>query len=61
MNECKKWFEKAIALDEGVVQRATMDDPHLKRLWDSMGGTLWKRTEWSFVNTSEHLTNVLRD
>jgi len=45
LDECKAWFMKAIAMDERTVQRAAIDDPDLKPLWDSMGGTIWKRTE----------------
>jgi hypothetical protein len=34
-----------MAIDERTVQRMAIDDPDLKPLWDSMSGTLWKRTE----------------
>jgi len=44
LDECQAWFRKAMAIDEQTVKRAAIDDPDLKPLWDSMGGTLWKRT-----------------
>ena len=45
MDECREWLKRAMAIDEHAVKRAAIDDPDLKPLWDSMGGTLWKRTE----------------
>jgi tetratricopeptide (TPR) repeat protein len=45
LEECKEWFKKAIVMDEKTVQRMALDDPDLKPLWDSMSGTIWKRTE----------------
>jgi hypothetical protein len=33
------------AIDEQTMKRAAIDDPDLKPLWESMGGTLWKRAE----------------
>ena len=45
MEECEAWFKKAMALDKLAVQRAAIDDPDLKPLWDSMSGTLWRRSE----------------
>jgi hypothetical protein len=35
---------QAMAIDEPTVKRAAIDDPDLKPLWDSMSGTIWKRT-----------------
>lgn len=35
---------KAMAIDEQTVKPAAIDDPDLKPLRDSMGGTSWKRT-----------------
>jgi len=35
----------AMNIDENTVKRAAIDDPDLQPLWDSMGGTSWKRTE----------------
>lgn len=29
----------------GSVKRAAIDDSNLKPLWESMGGTLWNRTQ----------------
>jgi hypothetical protein len=31
-------------VDEHTVKRVALDDPDLKPLWDSMSGTLWKRS-----------------
>lgn len=45
LDECQAWFKKAMAIDEHTVKRAALDDPDLKPLWDSMGGTLWKLME----------------
>ena len=45
LDECKWWFKKAMAIDEQNVKREAIDDPDLKPLWDSMGGTVWKRSE----------------
>jgi hypothetical protein len=44
LEESKKWFEMAMNIDEKTVKQTAIDDPDLKPLWDSMGGTLWKRT-----------------
>jgi tetratricopeptide (TPR) repeat protein len=41
--EAEKWIKKAMLIDEKIVQRLAIDDPDLLPLWDSMGGTLWKR------------------
>jgi len=41
---CRVWFKRPMALDKGNVQHAALDDPDLKPLWDSMSGTMWKRT-----------------
>jgi tetratricopeptide (TPR) repeat protein len=45
LEECKKWFKKAMAIDEQTVRESAVDDPDLKPLWDSMSGTVWKKTE----------------
>lgn len=45
LEDCRSWFQKAMAIDEDAVKRAAVDDPDLKPLWDSMSGTLWKRCE----------------
>jgi hypothetical protein len=44
LEESGKRFKKALAVHAQAVQRAAVDDPDLKPLWDSMGGTFWKRT-----------------
>jgi tetratricopeptide (TPR) repeat protein len=45
LGECKEWFEKAMAIDEQTVKRLAIDDPDLKPLWDTLGGTVWKRNQ----------------
>jgi len=45
MEECKTWLKMAMNIDEKRVRRAAVDDPDLKPLWDSLGGTWWKREE----------------
>ena len=44
LDECEEWFKKAMTIDKQTVRQAAVDDPDLKPLWDSMGGTSWKRT-----------------
>jgi hypothetical protein len=39
-----KWFRRAMVLNEDEVKRIALDDPDVKPLWDSMSGTIWKRT-----------------
>ena len=45
LDQCQEWFKKAMAIDEHTVKRASIDDPDLKPLWDSMSGTPGKGTE----------------
>ena len=45
LDECEEWFKKAMAIDEHQVKRAAIDDPDLKPLWDSMGGSYGKKGE----------------
>ena len=33
-----------MAVDEQTVKRLAIDDPDLQPLWDSMSGTMWKKT-----------------
>ena len=44
LDECTEWFKRAMAIDERAVQLTAIDDPDLQPLWDSMSGTIWKRT-----------------
>jgi tetratricopeptide (TPR) repeat protein len=41
--EAEKWLKKAMAIDDKTVRRLANDDPDLQPLWDSLGGTPWKR------------------
>ena len=45
LEECRAWLQKAMALDERTVTRAVVEDPDLKPLWDSLGGTPGKQAE----------------
>jgi tetratricopeptide (TPR) repeat protein len=45
LDESQAWLKKAIAIGEQPVKHAAIDDPDLLPLWDSMSGTLWKRSE----------------
>jgi len=42
--EAEKWFKRAMTIDEKTVKQTAIDDPDLIPLWDSMSGTLWKKT-----------------
>jgi tetratricopeptide (TPR) repeat protein len=44
LNESQDWLKKAVAINEQPVKRAAIDDPDLLPLWDSMSGTLWKKS-----------------
>ena len=44
LDEAETWLKKAMAIDGETVKRAAIDDPDLLPLWDSMSGTLWKRS-----------------
>jgi tetratricopeptide (TPR) repeat protein len=39
-DEAQEWFKKALLIDDKAVQRAGIDDPDLKPLWDSMSTTI---------------------
>ena len=45
LEAAREWYKQAMAIDEKAVQRTAIDDPDLKPLWDSMGGSIWKRAE----------------
>jgi tetratricopeptide (TPR) repeat protein len=38
LDECQRWFKKAMAIDEFSVQRAAVDDPDLKSLREAKNG-----------------------
>lgn len=40
LEEAGDWLKKAIAVDKEAVQKAALDDPDLKPLWDSFGNKL---------------------
>ena len=43
VDEAREWFKKAMAINEKAAKAEALDDPDLKPLWDSMGGTIWKK------------------
>ncbi len=45
LDDCQKWLKRAILIDERTVQKAAIDDPDLKPLWDNMSTTIWKRKQ----------------
>ena len=45
LEEGKAWFKQAMGIDEHTVKELAIDDSDLRPLWDSMSGTLWKRTD----------------
>jgi tetratricopeptide (TPR) repeat protein len=42
-DEAQKWLKQAVVVDEETVREAATEDKDLKPLWDSLGGTMWKR------------------
>ena len=42
-DEALKWLKRAMAVDQKTVQLAAIEDEDFKPLWDSLGGTMWKR------------------
>lgn len=45
LKEAEDWFKKAMHVDDKATQKAGIDDPDLKPLWDSMSTTVWKRLD----------------
>jgi len=43
LKDAGKWFKQAMMIDEHNVKRTAVTDPDLEPLWNSMGGTMWKR------------------
>jgi tetratricopeptide (TPR) repeat protein len=41
--DAQRWLKKEMAITPDKVKRMAIEDEDLKPLWDSMGGTLWKR------------------
>ena len=42
-DEAGKWLKRATAVGKQKVQQAALEDEDLKPLWDSLGGTIWKK------------------
>ncbi len=36
-----QWLKKAVRIDNAAIKKMALDDPDLKPLWASLGGTLW--------------------
>jgi tetratricopeptide (TPR) repeat protein len=43
MEQCKSWFEAALAIDSATVKRAAREDPDLKPLRSLLGPLFWKQ------------------
>ena len=43
LDEAKEWFKKAMVINEKAAKEHALEDPDLRPLLDSMGGTIWKR------------------
>jgi predicted Zn-dependent protease len=39
--QAQKWLKKAAKIDNATVKKMAVEDPDLKPLWESLGGTLW--------------------
>jgi len=37
LDECRAWFQKAMAVDERAAKRAAIDDPDLEPMWKQSG------------------------
>jgi predicted Zn-dependent protease len=42
LEQAQRWLKKAAAIDNAAVRKMAVNDPDLKPLWESLGGTLWK-------------------
>jgi predicted Zn-dependent protease len=42
LEQAEQWLKKAAGIDSTAVKKMAADDPDLKPLWESLGGTLWK-------------------
>ncbi|HEX3627154.1 MAG TPA: tetratricopeptide repeat protein [Verrucomicrobiae bacterium] len=40
--QAELWLKKAAEIDEKTVRKMATDDPDLKPLWESRGGTIWE-------------------
>ena len=43
LEESQVWLKQAMTIDAEEIQAAAVDDPDLKPLWDSLGGTFWRK------------------
>ena len=43
LKEAEQWLKKAAKIDNAAVQKMAVNDPDLKPLWESLGGTLWEK------------------
>lgn len=42
-DEAQKWLKQSFAVGGNTVKQAALEDEDLKPLWDSLGGTIWRR------------------
>jgi tetratricopeptide (TPR) repeat protein len=40
-DQARRWLKKAARMDKAAIKKMALEDPDLKPLWASMGGTLW--------------------
>ena len=43
--EAQEWFKRAAVLNDMGVQKAGIEDPDLKLLWDGMSTPIWKKSD----------------
>ena len=43
LEQAEQWLKKAAKIDNAAVKKMAKEDPDLKPLWDSLGGTLWEK------------------
>lgn len=41
-DQAEQWLKKAAAINEKAVRKMAADDPDLKPLWNSRGGSIWE-------------------
>jgi predicted Zn-dependent protease len=43
LKQAEQWLKKAARIDNAAVKKMAVEDPDLKPLWESLGGTLWEK------------------
>lgn len=44
-DDARRWFNKALSIDDKSAQTACLNDPDLQPLWDNTMSTIWKKAE----------------